>query len=107
MLTHSTKQEEHVKPWDGSISLPQRSGPTHIWKCGPYQMVVVKNDVEFLDGWSFGGFCARGKQIAPKRQAFDFEVKRAIEEFIRTHHQYGQCLFKVIREPKHDKEAKK
>lgn len=107
MLTNPPKQEEHVRPWDGSISLPQKSGPTHIWKCGPYQFVVVKNDVEFLEGWSYGGFCARGSKIEPKRQAFDFEVKRAIEQFIRTHHQHGQCLFKIIKEPKENKEAKK
>jgi hypothetical protein len=100
MLTNPLKQEEHVKPWDGTIAVPQRSGPTYVWKCGPYQIVVVKNDVEFLEGWSYGGFCARGKQIEPKRQALEYEVKRAVEQFIRTHHEYGQCLYKVIREPK-------
>lgn len=107
MLTQSNKVDERVKPWDGTIALPQKSGPTHVWKCGPYQLVVVKNDQEFLEGWSFGGFCARGSKVEPKRSAFDFEVKRAVEQFIRTHHQYGQCLFKVIREPKENKEPKK
>lgn len=107
MLMTPQKQDEHVKPWDGSINLPQKSGPTYVWKCGPYQFVVVKNDAEFLEGWSYGGFTDKKSPIKPNRQAFEFEVKRAVETFIRTHHSYGQCLFKVIREPKENKEAKK
>lgn len=107
MLMNPQKADEHVKPWNGTITLPQRSGPTHVWACGPYQIVVVKNDVEFLDGWSYGGFTDKKNPIKANRQAFEFEVRRAVEQFIRTHHQYGQCLYKVLREPKENKEAKK
>lgn len=87
------------------VVLPETKGMTTIFRIGPYQCVVVKNDEN--RGWSVGALLRKGCYMVSYRKASEKQALEFIHEFLDLHKTIGEARISIIPPPPRDKTKKK